>query len=237
MPPPAGPPTVVLVPGLGLGPEAWERTLRHLDGSVSRQVVSLEGYGVPARRCTDLDPKALATRLIDELPDHPVVLAGHSASCQVVAHAAAMAPNRVAGLVLVGPTTDPRAQGWPRLAARWLATAAHEDPRQVPSLVRQYHRTTLLTMASAMDQARFDRIDRVLARVVCPVLVLRGTHDRICPLPWASVLGTVLTLDRGGHMIPLTHGRPVATALAEFVARVARVTVSSPSDRVENDQP
>jgi pimeloyl-ACP methyl ester carboxylesterase len=184
------------------------------------EVRTLPGYGVPAARHADLRPRTLATDLLTELPDNEdaPVLVGHSASCQVVAHAAALNPDRVRGLLLVGPTTDPRSRSWLRLAARWLATAKREKPGQVPSLVRQYHRTTLLSMARAMDQARDDRIDATLARVHCPVLVVRGRHDRICPADWAEALAETVTLPRGGHMVPRTHGELLAPVLGDFAA-------------------
>jgi pimeloyl-ACP methyl ester carboxylesterase len=51
------------------------------------------------------------------------VLLGHSASCQIVVQAAVRDPHRVTALVLVGPTTDPRARSWLGLAGRWLRTA------------------------------------------------------------------------------------------------------------------
>jgi pimeloyl-ACP methyl ester carboxylesterase len=129
-------------------------------------------------------------------------------------------PDRVAGLVLVGPTTDPAAATWPRLAARWLATARHETPRQVPTLVRQYRRTGLRTMRRAMDVARCDDVEDVLAGCGIPVLVLRGPHDRICPEPWAAAVARrggpgsrAVTLRGGGHMVPLTHGSLVAAEI------------------------
>ena len=214
---------LVLVPGLGLGPEAWQPTVAALDSPIRATTIPLEGYGVPATRSSDLRPEVLAGRLLEQLPaQERLVLAGHSASCQVVAHAARQAPYRVAGLLLVGPTTDPRARGWARLAGRWLATAVHERPGQVPALVRQYHRTTVSTMARAMDAARRDRIEETLAPVSCPVMVVRGHHDRICPEGWARSLATTVTLPAGGHMVPLTHGDLVACSLGELVSAVER---------------
>src|SRR4051794_41883406 len=58
----------------------------------------------------------LAVRLLAALGEGPVVLAGHSQSCQVVA-AAARDP-RVRGVALFGPTTDPRMRPLPVLAWR-----------------------------------------------------------------------------------------------------------------------
>jgi pimeloyl-ACP methyl ester carboxylesterase len=220
-----------VVPGIGLGRESWEPTLVHLGDRVGSCVTTLPGYGVPARPHDDLSPEALADRVLAVLADAKpvdadrVLLVGHSASCQVVARVAAAQPDRVSGLVLVGPTTDPTAATWPRLARRWLATARHEDPRQLRRLVVQYRRTGLRSMARAMDAARRDRIDLTLAGAGPRVLVLRGRHDRICPEDWARRLvggsppgSAVVTLDRGGHMVPQTHGRLVADRLASFLA-------------------
>jgi pimeloyl-ACP methyl ester carboxylesterase len=226
---------LLLVPGIGLGPEAWQPTLDHLGDPAAPRVVTLPGYGVPADEHDDLRPAALAERLYPLIDQHreqgggPVALVGHSASCQVVVHAARARPDRVRGLVLVGPTTDPRASTWPRLAARWLATARREDPRQVPALARQYHRTGLGSMRRAMDAARHDRIDVALRTTTCDVLVLRGPHDRICPASWAGELTGgrtsraghhAVTLARGGHMVPLTQGAAVAGQLLAFLSRV-----------------
>ena len=217
---------LVLVPGVGLGPEAWRPTVAALGAGQSSTVVPLPGYGVRAEPDQDLSPTALAGRVITALRSHErVVLLGHSSGCQVAAHAARATPERLAGLVLIGPTTDPAAS-WPRLAGRWLATARHEDPRQVPSLAQQYTRTGVATILRAMDAARRDRIDRVLAGVACPMLVLRGRHDRICPPAWAAALvrrtrrGTACTLHVGAHMLPLTHGAAVADRVAAFLRLV-----------------
>lgn len=219
-------PTLVVLPGLGLGAEAWAPTLQWLrDGAAILR--PLPGYGRPARRGTDLHPRALAEQLMADLADvvGPVVVLGHSASCQVAAHLVAMRPAWVSGLVLVGPTTDPRAATWPRLAARWMATVRHETPRQVPALVRQYRRTTLGAMLRSMEAARSDLITDTLGNVSVPVLVVRGRHDRICPEDFgASVAGRgngggeLVTLGAGAHMVPLTHGRAVAAVIDDFLA-------------------
>lgn len=223
---------LVLVPGLGLDERAWRPTVealstRGLDADRVR-VAHLPGYGLPAVAGPDLGPEATARRLLESaLGPEPVVLAGHSAGCQVVAHTAALAPDRVAALVLVGPTTDPRAAGWPRLAARWARTALHEPKRQVPALVRQWSGTGLRPMARAMTAARRDRIDRTLRDVDQPVLLLRGPRDAIAPADWLDVLArdgrpdarrTAVTLERGAHMVPFVHGDLVAEKVADFLA-------------------
>jgi pimeloyl-ACP methyl ester carboxylesterase len=209
---PESDPHLLLVPGLGLTAAAWEPTVRALARRgvdlAQVTVMPMRGYGQPLDPADSTVPRDAARRLLDAAvrPDREYVLVGHSSSCQIVAHAAALAPDRVVGLVLVGPTQDPRAAAWPRLAGRWIANAVHETPRQVPFVVPQYRRTTVRSMLRTMDTARHDRIDETLAAVRCPVLVVRGAHDRIAPEDWCRALAPSVTLPRGAHMVPITDG-------------------------------
>jgi pimeloyl-ACP methyl ester carboxylesterase len=221
---------VVAVPGLGLSVEVPARTLRTLQPVVESTAMALPGYGLPAERGEAMNPGALSARLLEQLDTAhmtEVVLLGHSASCQIVAEAAARDPGRVVGLVLVGPTTDPRAAAWSALAVRWLRTAFWERPGQVPVLVRDYHRTGLVDMSRAMDAARRHRIDLLLPRVACPVLVARGRHDRIAPADWVASLaelaplGRAVTLRAGAHMVPITHPAELAAQIEAFCPRDA----------------
>ncbi len=240
----AEPIALLLVPGLGLGPESWAPTLKVWGHNRASLVLPLPGYGRPAPPAMDLHPRTLASDLVGGVPPAlgRLVVFGHSASCQVAAHVAALAPQRVAGLVLVGPSTDPRAATWPRLTGRWLATARHETPRQVPTLIPQYRRTTLRTMLRAMDAARSDSIQDALRRSTPPVLVVRGRFDRICPEDWAETVagcgGTgsaAATLPAGGHMVPLTHGQLLASAVRQFVSRQSSPPHDSPAVSSEPD--
>src|SRR3954451_21200479 len=106
-------PRVVLVPGLGLD----DRSSAPLRAPLPAEVVLLPGMGLggPVPSVDEL-----ASRLHALLGDGPVGLVGHSQSCQVVA--AAAQDDRVAGAVLLGPTTDPRLRSPWGLAGRWLAT-------------------------------------------------------------------------------------------------------------------
>lgn len=168
--------SLLLIPGIGLGREAWGPTLRHVGDRALAHVKTLPGYGL-------------------------------------------------------------RTDGDDDLAARWLATARHEDPRQIPALVRQYHRTGLASMRQAMEAARHDRIDDTLRGTECPLLVLRGPHDRICPVSWSEELTGVraggawagaVTLPRGGHMVPLTRGGLVAEEILRFLRRIDSPAPDSP---------
>jgi pimeloyl-ACP methyl ester carboxylesterase len=233
--------SIVAVPGLGLSAAVPRCTLDRLPAPSA--VVELPGYGLPASRRTDLGPDDLARLLLTRLDESgvaPAVLLGHSASCQIVVQAAVRDPDRVTALVLVGPTTDPRARSWLGLAGRWLHTALWERPGQAPRLVRDYRRTGLVAMGRGMNAARRDRIDRGLAQVRCPVLVVRGCHDRIAPQDWTEALaaaaphGQTWTLPLGAHMVPLTHPEELATGVRTFLGAAAgaiTAVTAEPRDR------
>jgi pimeloyl-ACP methyl ester carboxylesterase len=225
-------PLLVCVPGLGLDGAAWRPTLRALSGRDRRWrhlVVPLPAYGLRPVAEDDLRPSSLGARLAQRWPAETsvrAVLVGHSASCQVVARAAALLPGLVSALVLVGPTTDPRAASWPGLGYSWVRTAGWERPGQLPTLARTYAKTGLRWMLRAMDAARRDDLRASLREVGCPVLVVRGRHDGICRARWARELvaaapagSAMVSLGEGAHMVPLTHGELLAATVGRAVER------------------
>lgn len=224
-----GTPRFVAVPGLGLSVDGWRAPATLLAGLAPDAVVALPAYGLPARSGTALDPGSSADRLIpwlDELGADPVVLIGHSSSAQVVCEVARRVPARVDGLVLVGPTTDDRGRTWPRLAARWLRTAAHERLGQIPLLARDYTHAGLVTFALAMDASRKHPSAWPLGGTTCPVLLIRGHQDHLSPADWLDRLAEgrpethVVTLPVGGHMLPITHPNELVDAMRPFLREI-----------------
>jgi len=198
----------VLVPGLGLD----ERSSRRVRARIAATVLPLPGMGLAG----PVPPlEALADRLLDQLGEGPVVLVGHSQSCQVVALAAARDP-RVTAVVLLGPTTDPRLRSRLGLTRHWLATALREPWWQVPLIVVQWWRTGPRAMAALWRAAAPDDTDQRLTDVRVPVTVVRGTRDRLCGHDWAARLakaaprGRLVELPGAAHMTPQTHPDEVA---------------------------
>jgi pimeloyl-ACP methyl ester carboxylesterase len=203
---------VVLVPGLGLDERSSARVRERLPATV----VHLPGMGLPGP-VPRLE--TLAERLLKELGEGPVVLAGHSQSCQVVALAAC--DPRVVAVVLFGPTTDPRLRSATGLVGRWLATAWAEPWWQVPLVLAQWVHTGPRAMAALWRVAAPDRIDRRLRDVRAQVVVVRGTRDRLCPHDWAARLagaaprGRLVELPGAAHMTVQTHPDDVVAILRE----------------------
>jgi pimeloyl-ACP methyl ester carboxylesterase len=207
-------PRVLLVPGLGLDARSSARLRALLPAVLSVGVVLLPGMGLggPVPSVDEL-----ATRLRAGLGDGPVVLVGHSQSCQVVA--AAAQDDRVVGVVLLGPTTDPRLRTPRGLVGRWLVTVVHEPLWQFPLVLAQWWRTGPRAMAALWRSAAPDPIDRRLAAVRVPVVVVRGTRDALCPADWARALlaaapcAELLELPGAAHMTVQTHPAEVAEAV------------------------
>ncbi|NEK86720.1 alpha/beta hydrolase [Blastococcus saxobsidens] len=208
---------LVHVPGLGLD----ERSSAGLRENLPVTVVTLPGMG-QARPIPSLDE--LARLLLAALPDGPLVLLGHSQSCQVVA--AAATDPRVTAVVLCGPTTDPRMRRLPVLAWRWLRTAFAEPWWQVPLILRQWLHTGPRAMSALWRKASPDRIDVRLAAVAVPVVVVRGTRDALCPAGWAARVaaaaprGQLVELPGAAHMIVQTHPAEIARIVGDLPGRL-----------------
>jgi pimeloyl-ACP methyl ester carboxylesterase len=210
---------VVLVPGLGLGPESYAPTLRYLD--TQYEVVTLPGYGERAGRGDDLQTEALAERLAVKVQQQ-AVLVGHSASCQIVVAAALAHPGLARALVLVAPCGDLEASSWPILATRWARSAVWDSPRLAPTLARQYFRTSFTTMARAIEAARHYDLAAAIQGVTVPTLVVRSKHDRLAPAQWTQRIadgthGEAWTLPSGSHMPVLTNGRELAALIRRCI--------------------
>jgi pimeloyl-ACP methyl ester carboxylesterase len=203
----------VLVPGLGLDRRSSERLRRRLVADpVAVDVLPLPGMG---RRRAVPSVDELAGQLCARLAEGPVLLVGHSQSCQVVVAAAERDP-RIAAVVLLGPTTDPRLRSLRVLTGRWLRTAVHEPVWQVPLLLAQWLRTGPRAMVALWRSAAPDRIDGRLRRVAVPVTVVRGTQDWLCPHDWAAKVaaaapqGRLVEIPGAAHMTVHTHPDAVA---------------------------
>ncbi|MFB6725138.1 alpha/beta fold hydrolase [Kribbella sp. NPDC056345] len=211
---------VVLVPGLGLGPESYAPTVEHL--SMPYRVVTLPGYGEPADHRDDLHPEALAARLEQKVRERSV-LVGHSAGAQIVVELAAAHPELVHALVLIAPSGDVKSASWLDLGMRWLESAAPESPRLIPVLAPQYARTTFSTIARAAAACRRHDLAGVITRVQAPVVIIRCRHDHLSSADWADRLaglshGESRTLSTGSHMPVLTNGPEVAALIHRAAA-------------------
>ncbi|CAL9340956.1 alpha/beta fold hydrolase [Streptomyces sp. enrichment culture] len=213
---------IVLVPGLG-APGYLLRTLRHCARSGPARLLDVPGFRDPGGPvCPEtLGPLAdTVARWLAVVPRAPVVLAGHSTGAQVALHAAVRAPERVRSLVLLSPTFPPHLRRMPALLGALARTAVHEAPDVVPAVLPSYLKAGPRRLLNCVRSAQADAPEDVLPSVGCPVTVVAGERDALCPEDWADHLARRATTGRalrapGAHAFPHPHPAVTADALAQ----------------------
>ncbi|MFJ3441131.1 alpha/beta fold hydrolase [Streptomyces sp. NPDC086081] len=218
---------IVLVPGLG-APGYLLRTLEHCARSGPARLLDVPGFRDPSgQACPEtLGPLAeTVARWLAVVPQAPVVLAGHSTGAQVALHAAVRAPERVRALVLLSPTFPPHLRRMRPLLGALARTVVHEPPDVVPAVLPTYLKAGPRRLLACVRSAQADAPEDVLPSVACPVTVLAGERDALCPPDWAGHLARRAATGRalrapGAHAFP--HSHPAVTAEILAGARTGR---------------
>jgi pimeloyl-ACP methyl ester carboxylesterase len=198
-------------------------------------VIDLPGFGLSGDPGRVLDVAEHADHLADWLEMAglpPVVVLGNSFGCQVAVELAVRHPDRVAGLVLVGPTIDPAARTTIRQILRWLRDTAREDPLQLPILLRDVRDAGPHRVAGTLARALRDPIEYKLPLVRVPALVTRGSREPIVPAAW-GLAATRLLPSGELAVVPGPHNANYGAAdhLAELVLAFLYQRVVAPDGR------
>lgn len=212
-------PAVVLVHGIGVS----ERYFRPLSGELARDrwvlVPDLPGFGRSPRPRRAPTVEQMADAVLAVLAARrtgPAVLVGHSMGAQVVLAMAARAPDQARAVVLIGPVVDPAAPSAVGQGIRLARDTLHEPLPVNAVIVADYLRAgPRWYLAVLRHMLTFDTTAAV-ARVACPVLVVRGEQDAVCSRAWAQRLaasaahGEVREVPRAAHVAMATHPAVVA---------------------------
>jgi pimeloyl-ACP methyl ester carboxylesterase len=212
----------VIVSGRYLTPLAAE-----LCRDFALAIPDLPGYGLseteaPCPTLPELADAAVASAAL--LGADRVSLVGNSFGAQVAIEAAIRHPRTVERVVLIGPTTDPRARSLPGQYLRWQRCLPHEDLSVVPILARDLLDVGPVHAARLLRVMLGDHPEAKAAAVRQPALVLRGEHDRVAPADWCRRLCGLLPdcsfkeLPSQGHMPHWSDPGTVASALRPFLA-------------------
>jgi pimeloyl-ACP methyl ester carboxylesterase len=224
-----GPPSVVLLPGLGLLGYLTP-TVEALAGrGVRCNLVDLPGFGsarLLACRPTIASIAETAAAWVLAAGSGPVTLVGHSTGAQAALHAAIALQDSglVDALVLAGPTVAPSQRSVGQLVVRAPAAYRQDSPaelRVVPDLVRG--RLDVLRM---LRSACRDEPERTIRDLRVPLLLTAGRADAFASQAWlnqlaAGAIGSpwvrVVRLP-GSHNNPYTHPGPLSGVIAAFAA-------------------
>jgi pimeloyl-ACP methyl ester carboxylesterase len=233
-----GRPEIVLLPGLGapgyLAP--WARQSARWTRAT---LLDLPGWRAGrARSCAPgLDPIAATTGSWLEATDrHGVILLGHSTGAQSVLRTALHMPDRVAGVVLAGPTFAPDVRTTPALLRRALATIVRETPTELMAVGPSYLHSGVLPLLRFLLSALPDRPEELVPRLTVPVLVVTGEHDGFASPEWAHQLARLASAPcvvlPGAHNAPFPYPQEADAALHQFAGTLCQSRKPSRSDRL-----
>jgi pimeloyl-ACP methyl ester carboxylesterase len=235
-----GGPALILIHGAGGSHLHWPAALRRMPGATV-YAVDLPGHGRsegPGREHIE-DYVADIVRFMDAVGVSRGVLVGHSMGGAIAQMTAFMAPERVAGLVLVGTGARLRvapalldgilqdARGALALITEW-AWGPEADPAMVArgrQMMARVNPRVVWGDFAACD--RFDIRERV-GEITAPTLVITGSEDRMTPPKFGQWLaeripGARFVLVEGaGHMMMLEKPDQVASAVREWLKAVAQ---------------
>lgn len=155
------------------------------------------------------------------------VLVGHSLGGPIIAQAAAMYPDRVGAIVIVSGSLDPSLE-------RVLFIQRFGNFAFVPWLIPRWLRNTNRELIPLKQE--LTSLGEVLDDVVCPVVIIHGTRDRLVPYSNVSyMVGAlssassvdVVTLDGEDHFIVWTAEDEIRESVAH-AAELARKWSSRP---------
>ncbi|MGB9776588.1 MAG: alpha/beta fold hydrolase [Anaerolineae bacterium] len=234
-----GGPALILIHGAGGNHLHWPAALRRMPGATV-YAVDLPGHGRsegPGRERIE-DYAADIVRFMDAVGVPRAVLVGHSMGGAIAQMTALTAPERVAGLVLVGTGARLRvapaildgilqdARGTLDLITEW-AWGPEADPAMVArgrQMMARVHPSVVGGDFAACD--RFDVRERV-GEITAPTLVITGSEDRMTPPKFGQWLaehipGARFVLVEGaGHMVMLEKPDQVAGAVQAWLKAVA----------------
>jgi len=244
-------PLVIAAPGIG----DLRHSYRHIrkamaEAGIRFVTMDLRGMGESSSDWDELDDAAVASdflAMVDELGGGPAVLVGNSLSCASAVLAATDSPDKVAGIVLIGPFVREVPLTWWQKAAfgvmltppwgrsAWVGyyrrnmypgTQPPDHADYVDSLRanlgepgRFSQFRSLATSSHAEAGSRLDRVGQ-------PVTIVMGTADPDFPDPvaeaedLAGILGATLVLSEGsGHYPQAETPDIVSKAIVELVGR------------------
>jgi pimeloyl-ACP methyl ester carboxylesterase len=235
---PAAPPLLYLH-GTSLG-NLWLDAHRALASHFHLFAPDIPGFGLSPRPdwMRDMDDYVLYLRdLLDTLGLERPIVAGHSLGGWMAMELAVWYPERVGSLILSNaagirvkgsPIADLFAMNPQELLAAIFEDVTYAAPLipaefSVDYILDQYRQRT--TLASLAWNPHFDpKLERRLARVTCPTLILWGEKDRLIPPVYGETLHRLIagsqleTIAGTGHMPMFEKAEQWARLISDFAA-------------------
>jgi pimeloyl-ACP methyl ester carboxylesterase/predicted glycosyltransferase len=195
----------------------------------------------------------LAVAVLEATSSPSAILAASSGGTNRTLSLAADHPDRVDGIVFVGPYTALSPESDPDIAGAFATgdrdhfadvfmTAAFNEPHSTKAVedgigwARETTMEVLLTAWVADGQADLDAYRSMCSSISCPVLIVQGSDDRLTPESHGRALAdaigsnaSLLLVEGGGHRTDVRDPVRFGLLVRDFVDRV--VPVPSPERR------
>jgi pimeloyl-ACP methyl ester carboxylesterase len=224
---------IVFVHGYGQASRTWLPTLRRL---ATRHLVlapDLPGFGWTQTAGPPLDVCDLAAALasiMDAAGIGRAVLVGTSLGSQVAARLAADQPDRVMGVVLVGPTFDPAGRSLPRQLLQLVGSIPWEWPSVWFERLRDVTLAGPRRIAATLRRGWAQGIADMLPDVRAPAVVVRGGRDPLVSRSWAREAAALMPNARAVEIPGAARavGQSAPDALARIIdEHVAAITITA----------
>lgn len=228
------PSSVLVLPGLLEDADAFEHQLPVLREIATCKVADLTRGDTIAQ---------LAQQALEQAPEGPLAVAGHSMGGYVALEMVRRWPQRIERLALLNTHARPDSAESTENRRRLMALAEKDFPAVIqaltPKLLAPKHQQeigmtgTISEMALATGKEAFARQERAiigridsrphLAQVRCPTLVVAGREDQIMPVEWLEELARGIpgarleVIEACGHMASIERPREVAALLRQWL--------------------
>lgn len=222
------PPTYVLVHGIGTSHRYLTRLHHQLAGAADVHSIDLVGFGGLPKSTEAPSVHEMAGALggvLDRVGVTGAVLVGHSMGSQWVVELAVLRPDLARAVVVIGPVTDDRRRSVVAQSLALWRDILGEPLRTNAMVFVDYLRCGPIWFTRNLRHMLRYRIERRVALLDVPLLVLRGGNDPIATLEWCRRLrrrarqAVVVIVPGHRHNAQHTAPHAVASALTSFVQR------------------
>ena len=218
---------VVLVHGLGMSSRYMLPLARCLGPHVRVLAPDLPGFGLsekPERFLTVAEQARALAAWMDAAGLSRAVFVGNSLGCEILVELALRRPERVAALVLQGPTPDPEALHPAHQIPLFFVTGLFERPSLAWVALSDYLRSGVRRYLATFRDMLGNRIEHKLPYVEAPVLVVWGSRDFLVPRASAQRVAALLprgalrVVEGAAHGMNYSHPSALARCVMDFMA-------------------
>lgn len=225
-------PVLVLIHGLLISSRYMIPTMERLGARYRVYAPDLPGFGKSTNPPQVLTVEELSDAIVtwlDAMCLPRAVFLGNSLGAQILIDLAARYPERVMGLVLIGPTVDPQARTIVQQASRLLLDFIYEKPSLLYHLSIDFWRAGIWRTWQTFRYALGDYTEEKLSAIQSPTLVVRGDRDSVAPQRWVEQItarlrnGRLYVIPKGPHCVNYTTPGALAQVVQTFIAELRQM--------------